>query len=273
MSPLIEARAIGYRAGGKPLVEEVSFALHPGRVLAVIGPNGAGKSTLLRLLTGELRPCAGTVLYDGAPLRLLPGWRLACKRAVMSQSALLSFPFEAHEVVRVGLDGVGRGLAAARQSALIADCMAAADVAHLAPRLYQTLSGGEQQRVQFARALAQLRAGATLEKRQVLFLDEPIANLDLRHQFAVLAAARQIAASGVGVFAVLHDLTLAASYADELMVLDGGRIVAAGAPEAVLTERLLSQVFRVDLSREPARTCLAPLIRAQRPAGLSALCP
>jgi iron complex transport system ATP-binding protein len=259
VSAIVEARAVGYRAGGQALLDEVSLALHPGRLVAVIGPNGAGKSTLLRLLTGELPPSAGTVLYDGVPLRRLPGWRLACKRAVMAQGAGLSFPFEAHEVVRIGIDGVGPGLDPGRRLALLAECMAAADVGHLAQRLYQTLSGGEQQRLQFARALAQLRAGASVETRQALFLDEPVANLDLRHQFAVLEAARQAAAQGAGVFAVLHDLNLAASYADELIVLDRGRVVAAGAPSAVLSERLLAQVFGVDLDREPARSCLAPL--------------
>jgi iron complex transport system ATP-binding protein len=125
------------------------------------------------------------------------------------------------------------------------DALERADVLHLATRSYQSLSGGERQRVHFARALAQLTVGRTLEERQILFLDEPVASLDLRHQLRVLAEARQIAERGAAVVAVLHDLQLASELADDLILLAGGRRIASGPAGDVLNADTLAQVFGV----------------------------
>jgi iron complex transport system ATP-binding protein len=243
--PLLAAEAVSYLIRGRPIVSGVSLVLQPGRLMVIIGPNGAGKSSLLKLLTGETAPSSGRVLFDGAPLSALPPWRLACRRAVMVQAARLAFPFTAHEVVALGVAGVGRALSAGARDGLVMQALASADIGHLAGRSYQTLSGGEQQRVQFARALAQLTAGRSIEPRQVLFLDEPVSSLDLKHQLALLEAARAIADGGAGVLAVLHDINLALAFADELVVLHEGSVAAAGAPSAVVTDALLARVFGV----------------------------
>jgi iron complex transport system ATP-binding protein len=213
----------------------------------VIGPNGAGKSTLLRLLTGEIAPVSGRVLLDGAPLSGLPAWRLACRRAVMMQAARLAFPFSAHEVVALGASGVGRALSSGALDALVIEALATADVEHLAGRAYQSLSGGEQQRVQFARALAQLGAGRSIEERQILFLDEPVSSLDLKHQLALLDAALALARRGVAVLAVLHDINLALAYADHLVVMHDSCVAAQGGPADIVTDGLLAEVFGVSL--------------------------
>jgi iron complex transport system ATP-binding protein len=165
----------------------------------------------------------------------------------MMQAARLAFPFSAHEVVALGASGVGRAISGEARDALVRDALSAADAAHLAARAYQTLSGGEQQRVQFARALAQLMAGRSVEERQILFLDEPVSSLDLRHQLALLDAALGLARRGTAVLAVLHDLNLASTYADDLVVMHEGRIAAQGAPCDVLTDDLLADVFGVSL--------------------------
>lgn len=247
MSALLEARGVGYAIAGRPIVAEVSLTLAPGMMSVLVGPNGAGKSTLLRLLTGELAPSAGTVLQGGRPLAALVPWQLAARRAVMAQATQLAFPFAVHDVVALALEAVGRRLSPARRATLLESSLAGADVAHLAGRAYQTLSGGEQQRVQFARALCQLRAGQAAGEGRMLFLDEPIASLDLHHQLALLDAARALAREGTSVFAILHDLGLAAGHADQLLVMAGGRLVAAGGP-AILDRALLRRVFRVDLA-------------------------
>jgi iron complex transport system ATP-binding protein len=166
----------------------------------------------------------------------------------MAQQTRLALPFTVYEVARLGVDGVGRALTRSVREALIGEGLQAAGVLELAARAYQSLSGGEQQRVQFARALCQLQAGASLGESQALFLDEPVANLDLCHQLALLDRARSLASRGVAVLAVLHDLNLAAAYADALVVMDGGRIVARGAPAQVLNDALLGRVFKVDLA-------------------------
>lgn len=254
MSTLVTVDAVTYRAGGRALVDGVSLAVERGRMLVIAGPNGAGKSTLMRLLTGEIAPAAGVIHYGSEALAAIPAWRLAALRAVLPQASRLAFPFRVREVARIGLDGVGRGLTRAAREAMVARALAEADLTDLAERPYQTLSGGEQQRTQFARALCQLEAGHSVAAEQVLFLDEPIASLDLRHQIALLDAVAVRARAGLAVVAVLHDLNLAAAYADTLIVMGAGRIAATGTPAAVLDDRLLAEVFGVSLAvgRVPA---------------------
>lgn len=245
---LIEGLGLCYGAGGRMLVENASLPLEAGRVTVLVGPNGAGKSTLLKLLTGEISPGRGLVRFAGEPLAAIAPWQLAARRAVMAQQTRLAFPFSVYEVARLGVDGIGRGLDRPRREAIVAQCLADAGVLSLAPRSYQTLSGGEQQRVQFARALCQLTAGRSSAAAQALFLDEPVSSLDLCHQIALLDMAREVAAGGVALLIVLHDLNLAVTYADTLVVMDRGRIMARGRPEAVLDDTLLRNVFRVDLA-------------------------
>jgi iron complex transport system ATP-binding protein len=248
MTTILEARDLHFRVRGTALVRDASLQLDAGTTSIIVGPNGAGKSTLLKLLTGELTPAQGEVRLDGAPLAGAPAWKLACQRAVMSQNQRLAFPFSVYEVARLGLEGVGRAQSRSRSEQIIAQSLETAGVLGLASREYQTLSGGEQQRVQFARALCQLEAGRSVAQRQILFLDEPIASLDLCHQLALLDAARAIATQGAAVLIVLHDLNLAVTYADKLLVMHEGAIVAQGVPAAILDDALLRGVFRVDLA-------------------------
>ncbi len=250
----IDARSLSFRVGGRDLVRGASLELAPGTTTILIGPNGAGKSTLLKLMTGEAKPSGGEIRVDGEALAAIPAWRLACQRAVMAQHARLVFPFSVYEVASLGVDGIGRAMTRVRRDALVGESLAAAGVLELAGRAYQTLSGGEQQRVQFARVLCQIEAGRSVASRQALFLDEPIASLDLCHQLALLDMARAMAGRGVAVLIVLHDLNLAVTYADHLVVMDQGQIIAQGAPAKTLDDALLRQVFKVDLSlsRAPA---------------------
>ncbi|CAH1672425.1 heme ABC transporter ATP-binding protein [Chelatococcus asaccharovorans] len=263
MIPLVEARGIGFATRRTTILDDISLVLPPGRITVVLGPNGAGKSTLLRLLVGELAPTSGSIAYSGVPLRDLPHWQLAAKRAVLPQSGSLAFPFTVYEVVALGLDGAGSPVAGRSAQARIATALEQADVAHLAERQFPTLSGGEQQRVQFARVLCQLAAGRIHEPRQVLFLDEPVSGLDLEHQIAVLETARRLATEGAAVFAILHDLNLAAAYADELIVLKSGRQVAHGTPADVLTDRLLAETFGVRLAIRAIPAAPMPFVLPQ----------
>jgi iron complex transport system ATP-binding protein len=247
MIPILKAEGLTYRAGDRTLINDASLELTSGRMAIIIGPNGAGKSTLLRLLAGEHKPRAGMVCLLGMSLREFRPSRLACIRAVLSQGATLALPFTVREVASLGLEGIGRSLSRSDKDATVRRALETADVAHLAGRSIQTLSGGERQRTHFARILCQLAAGRTLESRQIAFFDEPIANLDLSHQLDLLDAVAALAADGVAVVVVIHDLNLAAAYADDLIVLDRGRIVANGAPVDVITNTLLSEVFRLQM--------------------------
>lgn len=228
-------REVACRFGAAHILEGVTLDIPYGRVLALVGPNGAGKSTLLGILTGDIRPSAGDIALDGRPLAQWSARELSRARSVLLQSNHVAFSFTASDVVEMGrAPWIGTERADADER-LIADSMARTDVTHLASRAYPSLSGGEKARVSLARVLAQDTA--------VVMLDEPTAALDLRHQEDVLRIARERAAAGCAVVVVLHDLSLAAAYADDVTMLDGGRIVALGAPAEILTEQRIEQVY------------------------------
>jgi iron complex transport system ATP-binding protein len=239
---MIAAHDLAVRAGGRDLLHGVSLALRPGEVLAVVGPNGAGKSTLLRALTGERRADAGTVEMVGRPLGHWAPAEMARRRAVVSQSVALAFPMRAAEVVALGRLPWHATPHAARDSAAVAAAMAAAGIAHLTDRSHATLSGGERQRVHLARALAQLDGAA---RPAALLLDEPTASLDVRHRAALLRLLRALAADGLAVLVVLHDLNEAAFVADRVAVLADARLVALGPTGEVLRPALLEAVYGV----------------------------
>jgi len=254
--PSLAASDLVVRRGGRALLDGVSLALHPGRVTAVVGPNGAGKSTLLRVLSGELAPDSGAVsFHDRALADWAPG-DLARRRAVLPQESDLRFPFRVEEVVRLGRVPHPRGGDSAHDRRLAREALARVDLAALADRVYPTLSGGEKQRAHLARALVQLQpaSDAVAPEGRVLLLDEPTASLDLDHQHSVLTLARELALrERVAVLAVLHDLNLVLAYADGLVVLARGRVVAAGPVSGTLTPGLIREVFGV-----PARVIELP---------------
>jgi len=251
---MLEACSVTYEVNGRRLVACTDIALRPGKVVVLVGPNGAGKSTLLRMLSGEIQPTSGAVRLDGCDLKRYAPAELASRRAVVPQSTALSFPFTVIEVVMLGVTVPGfetmdaRALIAAHRS------IDAVGLAGLAGRFYTQLSGGERQRVHVARALCQLEtAHAPTGATTSLLLDEPTANLDYAHQASVLSQARRQADSGRAVLAVLHDLNLAAVYADEIVVMSEGGVVAAGRAVDVLRDDLLTAVYGC-----PVRTNVTP---------------
>ncbi|TDD91856.1 ABC transporter ATP-binding protein [Actinomadura rubrisoli] len=233
----LRAEEVSVALGGRTLVDRVSLEAGAGEVVGLVGPNGAGKSTLLRTFYRALRPTSGRVLLDGEDVWRMPGRRLARRLAAVLQETPGDFELTVYDVVAMGRTPHKRAFAGddASDRDIISGSLAAADVGGLAEAPFDRLSGGEKQRVLIARALAQ-RTGT-------MVLDEPTNHLDLRHQLDALRLVR-----GLGVTAVvaLHDLNLAAAFCDRLCVLDGGRVVAAGAPERVLTPELLAEVYRVD---------------------------
>ncbi|MFJ1867013.1 heme ABC transporter ATP-binding protein [Streptomyces sp. NPDC088097] len=224
------------RLGEREVLAGIGLEARTGEVLALVGPNGAGKSTLLAALSADLPATSGAVRIDGRPVRDWSAPELALRRAVLPQAAELSFPFPVADVVRMGrAPWAGTPLADADEEA-VAAAMAATEVTRFADRPFSALSGGERARVALARVLAQ--------RAPLLLLDEPTAALDLRHQELVLRICRERAAAGDAVVVVLHDLGLAAAYADRAAVLHDGRVAAAGPPSEVFEDALLSRVYR-----------------------------
>ncbi|NMO14828.1 heme ABC transporter ATP-binding protein [Pyxidicoccus fallax] len=234
-----------WRGRGRTL-GPVDLVLQPGEVLAVVGPNGAGKSTLLSALAGELRLGAGDVLLEGLPLDRWQPRERARRLAVLPQESSLGFSFTALEVALLGRSPHARRRESGADLEAAYVALEATDTRHLASRPYPTLSGGEKQRVQLARVLAQL--SAPLEQgHRYLLLDEPTASLDLAHQHLILEAAGRFAREGGAVLAVLHDLNLAARHAHRLALLAGGRVVEQGTPEQVLRPDLIAETFGLDV--------------------------
>jgi iron complex transport system ATP-binding protein len=255
------ASGISVAVRGKLLLDRVDLGLAPGQVTVLIGPNGAGKSTLLGVMAGGRRVTAGRVTLHGRDLAVWSPPELAGMRSVLSQSVSVAFAFRVDEVVRLGLPAT---VARSEAHRLVADALGRVGLTGLAARDCTTLSGGEQQRVHLARALVQLAAAPGNGRARYLLLDEPTSGLDLAHQLLVVEIAREHAAAGGGVLAVLHDLNLAALAADRIVALDRGRIVADGLPAEVITDRLLAETYRVGL-----RVNVAPPSVFVLPSGVS----
>ncbi len=243
--------------GAVRLLDGVTVEVEPGRLTAVVGPNGAGKSTLMRVASGERQPDAGRVTLGGKLLSAISPDVLARRRAVLPQESALAFPFTAYEVVALGRTPYARHATPAENADAVWEALESVDAAHLAHRRYPTLSGGEKQRVHLARTLAQL-GGATDDA--FLLLDEPTNHLDLTHQHAVLDVAHARAQQGTGVLAVLHDLNMAARYADHLVLLHRGRVHAQGPPAEVLVPDIVRAVFGLAVMVVPHPCLACPLV-------------
>lgn len=249
--PALAGRGLRLVRAGRTILDGLDIEAAAGTVTAIVGPNGAGKSTLLKVLCGEIFPSAGAVFLNGRPIAGMKPAEAAARRTVLPQSSALAFPFNVREIVELGLTVPNFPLAAAERAALVERALGTVDLADRADRLHDALSGGERQRAHLARVLCQLWAGTRLHGPGLLMLDEPTASQDLAHQLRVLDVARAEADAGGTVVVVLHDLNLAARYADRIVVIADGRIAAEGPPASVLTAALLREVFAVAL--EPGR--------------------
>ena len=251
---MIEARKASISIGVKRIVTDIDFTAAAGEVVAIIGPNGSGKTTFLKALTGDL-PYAGSIAINGREVASLKAWQAAAMRAVLPQATALSFPFTVREIIRLGLTSGRSGTLPGEDGRLPDRALARVDLDGFAGRFYQELSGGEQQRVQLARALCQVWAPVLDGQPRYLFLDEPVSNLDIKHQLLIMNIARDFARRGGGVVAILHDLNLTAMYADRVHLMHRGRLAAAGTPQDVLSDDMISRVFecRLKVGALPAR--------------------
>ncbi len=241
----INLKQVTYAIDRKLIVDRVDIDVEEGQILVLLGPNGAGKSTLLRLMSGVLQPDSGTVSVGSSELSRLSLADRARTIGVLTQSVALDFPFTAREVVAMGRTPYGPGSLDPRLLEELVDS--------LGLRLdqnYLTMSGGERQLVQVARVFAQVWARGSAA---VLLMDEPMTALDLRHQVDVLTLMKRLAAEGVAQVVVMHDINMAASVADKVVLMSSGAIIADGKPGEVLTAELLEKTFDtpVEVSEQP----------------------
>jgi iron complex transport system ATP-binding protein len=235
------------------LVNQVTLSLNAGEVLAIVGPNGAGKTTLLKLLTGDLPLKSGEVRLDGDLLEHLGAREQAKKRSVMRQNITMTFPFSSLEVVLMGRHPhLGPRGETTEDITTARAALEQTESLFFEHRIFTSLSGGEQARVTLARSLAQTTP--------VMLLDEPTAALDIRHQHITLQLARIHADAGGAVLAILHDLNLAATYADRIGIMSKGELVEIGTPWDVLEASRLEEVYRVPVVIQKHPLMAAPLV-------------
>ncbi len=242
---MLTASNITFRVGNKPLISDISVSFACSKLHLIIGPNGAGKSTLVKVLARLLRPQTGKIEYEGVDVSTASEADLAKRRAVLSQAVEVAFPLSVREVVMMGRYPHFGGRPGLADEQVVDEVMQHFDVTEFSDRDYQTLSGGERQRVNFARVLAQLWGDGSAECRY-LFLDEPLTFLDIRHQIDFLKKIRTFTnAPDVVTVGVVHDLNLAARFADQIVLLNEGRLVATGTPTEILTAPRIQEVFKV----------------------------
>ena len=236
---MIEVQHAGFEVRGRKLLENVSFSVRSREFWAIVGANGAGKSTLIKLLSAELGATSGSVQFHGRDLRQYKLKELARKRAVLAQQNNITLSFTTQEIVLMGRYPFYDADPSRRDLAIVDMCLKKVGIGHLKSRLYPTLSGDEQQRVQVARALAQVWE----IENGLLLLDEPTTGMDLLHQHETFRLAKELTRKNFAVIAVIHDLNQALQYADRVLMLKSGRTHAIGLPENVLTEQIIQEAF------------------------------
>jgi len=243
----IQANSIDINLNNRSILKDVSLSVEQGEILSVIGPNGAGKSTLLKSLAGDIKPSEGEISYDRKNIDEINIQERAFTRSVMSQLQAIAFDFSVKEIIEMGWVSRGESTYAKEFEDAVMEVVIKCGVKNLINRNFNTLSGGEQRRIHFARTLLQLWRPSNSDDPKYLLLDEPTANLDLTYEVKLLNIVKEAASEGAGVMLVLHDLNLAAKFSDKIALLNKGSVVKTGTPKEVLNPDILSQVYDIDI--------------------------
>ncbi|WP_288071147.1 ATP-binding cassette domain-containing protein [Hydrotalea sp.] len=241
---MIEVKNLSYAIHNKQLLQDVNLTIQKNSFTVIMGANGAGKTTLLQLMAGSLMPSSGTIAIDGSNIASLSPEMLAKKRAVLSQRYHLPFTLTVREVVMMGRYPFFRNQPHAVDVAMVNHAMQQMHVTHLADTLYQNLSGGEAQKVQMCRVLAQI-ADASESQKKILFLDEPVSQLDVKYQYQLMQIAQSLTRQHVTVVAVLHDMNLALQFADTLHFMKSGQLLYSLQQPVDIDAALIKNIFDV----------------------------
>jgi len=238
---MLVADSLTFKVGKRALIKDISFSLRSGELLVILGANGAGKSTLFRLLSGDRSPSSGSAKFHEKEISAYPAAELALKRAVLNQQNVVNMAFTVEEIVMMGRYPHYRNNPSLDDNNICKEVMELTGITHLVERAYPSLSGGEQQRVQLARVLAQIWD----VPNALLLMDEPVASLDLQYQQQTLAIAKMLTKRGFMVISILHDINLAAQYADRIIMLKNGRKWYDGTVAEVLNTKNIYEVFEI----------------------------
>lgn len=257
---MIAVKNITVQYGQKKILDDVTLDIPQGQLSVLIGKNGAGKSTLLKTICANIDPAQGNIYFGKQNLRQLKSDEIAKQRAVVMQQSRISFSFTVFEMVLMGRTPHTKGFEGKKDYNIACQCMERMQISHLRERKYPTLSGGEQQRVQLARALAQIWERIVEKRSCYLLLDEPTSSLDIAHQHQLLSLLSELTESGVTIFTILHDLNLAAQYGQHVHVLKQGSCIASGKAEQIFQHQVIEQAFEcpVKIMHNPHHDC--PLV-------------
>ena len=244
---MLSVKNLHYHIGSKSIIDNITIDFRPGTLYVIVGPNGSGKSTFLKIFSGEIKPQRGEVLYDTIDIFHIQKKEIARRRAVMSQQPELHFPLTVSEVVMMGRYPHFNYKPSRQDENICDEMISLMGIRGFEERDYLTLSGGEKQRVQFARVLAQIYEAPAVGNRY-LFLDEPIASLDIHYQHEFLKIVQTFKKVNTIIVAVLHDLNLSVQYADEMIFMKAGRIVKHGITSQVLSKELVQDVFDIPVN-------------------------
>ena len=251
----LSLKSVSLKLNNRQILKDVSLEINEGEIVSVIGPNGAGKSTLLNVLTGDISPDSGNTIYDNKQLNKISIQERAFTRSVMSQMQTLVFNFNVKDVIEMGWLQRGNSDFSSNFSMAFEAVTTECNVNNLVHRKFNSLSGGEQRRVHFARTLLQLWRPSQSNDPRYLLLDEPTANLDLSSEMLLMNILKARASSNVGILVILHDLNLASHFADKIAIMKDGEIKAFGKPEEIMTDDFLTSIYEVPIKvkYEPLR--------------------
>ena len=243
----LNLKSVSLKLDNRQILKDVSLEINEGEIVSVIGPNGAGKSTLLNVLTGDITPDSGDTIYDNRQLNKISIQERAFTRSVMSQMQTLVFNFNVKDVVEMGWLQRGNSDFSSNFSIAFEAVTKECNVQNLVHRKFNSLSGGEQRRVHFARTLLQLWRPSQSSDPRYLLLDEPTANLDLSSEMLLMNILKARASSNVGILVILHDLNLASHFADKIAIMKDGEIKAFGKPEEIMMDDFLTSIYEVPI--------------------------
>ena len=243
----LSLKSVSLKLDNRQILKDVSLEINEGEIVSVIGPNGAGKSTLLNVLTGDITPDSGDTIYDNRQLNKISIQERAFTRSVMSQMQTLVFNFNVKDVIEMGWLQRGNSDFSSNFSMAFEAVTTECNVHNLVHRKFNSLSGGEQRRVHFARTLLQLWRPSQSNDPRYLLLDEPTANLDLSSEMLLMNILKARASSNVGILVILHDLNLASHFADKIAIMKDGEIKAFGKPEEIMTDDFLTSIYEVPI--------------------------
>jgi len=249
----VRCESIDINLNKREILKNISIEVKENEILSIIGPNGAGKSTLLKSLAGDINPTNGNIFYDEININQIDIQERAFTRSVMSQVQPIAFDFSVKEIVEMGWIDRGESKYADQFDDAVQEVILKCGVKDLIDRNFNTLSGGEQRRIHFARTLLQLWRPSNSSDPKYLFLDEPTANLDLTYEIKLLNIVKDVAQEGAGVILVLHDLNLAAKFSDKVAILKDGLLIDIGLPKDILKSTLLSDIYeiKVEVKNDP----------------------